>query len=64
MPLNSPSPDHIYLFSSPDDVIALVEGAGLKVEQLALFATQHPSASSRRWPAGSAYRPGVVARAA
>lgn len=40
VPLNSPSPDHIYLFETPDDVLALVEGAGLKVEQLSLFATQ------------------------
>lgn len=40
VPLNSPSPDHIYLFSSPDDVTALVEGAGFKVEQMSLFATQ------------------------
>ena len=40
VPLNSPSPDHIYLFSTPDDVRALVEGAGFKVDQLSLFATQ------------------------
>ncbi len=40
VPLNSPSPDHIYLFSSPDEVAALVEAAGFKVEQFSLFATQ------------------------
>jgi SAM-dependent methyltransferase len=40
VPLNSPSPDHIYLFSSPDEVTALVERSGFKVEQLSLFATQ------------------------
>ncbi len=40
VPLNSPSPDHIYLFSSPEEVTALVEGAGFKVEQFSLFATQ------------------------
>jgi len=40
VPLNSPSPDHIYLFETAEDVRALVEGAGLKVEQLSLFATQ------------------------
>ena len=40
VPLNSPSPDHIYLFSTPDEVTALVEEAGFKVEQFSLFATQ------------------------
>jgi SAM-dependent methyltransferase len=40
VPLNSPSPDHIYLFETPDDVRALVEAAGLKVEAMSLYATQ------------------------
>ena len=40
VPLNSPSPDHIYLFSTPEDVTALVEGAGFRVKALELFATQ------------------------
>jgi 2-polyprenyl-3-methyl-5-hydroxy-6-metoxy-1,4-benzoquinol methylase len=40
VPLNSPSPDHIYLLSSPDDVTRLVEGAGLRVETMELYATQ------------------------
>jgi 2-polyprenyl-3-methyl-5-hydroxy-6-metoxy-1,4-benzoquinol methylase len=40
VPLNSPSPDHIHLFSTPDDVRALVEGAGFRIEELSLFATQ------------------------
>jgi 2-polyprenyl-3-methyl-5-hydroxy-6-metoxy-1,4-benzoquinol methylase len=40
VPLNSPSPDHIYLFSAPQDVTALVEGAGFVVEEMSLFATQ------------------------
>ncbi|MFQ3665483.1 MAG: class I SAM-dependent methyltransferase [Sphingomonadaceae bacterium] len=40
VPLNSPSPDHIYLFEHPDEVTALVEGAGFRVEQLEMFATQ------------------------
>jgi 2-polyprenyl-3-methyl-5-hydroxy-6-metoxy-1,4-benzoquinol methylase len=40
VPLNSPSPDHIYLFSSPEEVTALVERSGFKVEQFSLFATQ------------------------
>lgn len=40
VPINSPSPDHIYLLSSPDEVTALVEGAGFKVETMELYATQ------------------------
>lgn len=40
VPLNSPSPDHIYLLASPDEVTALVEGAGFAVESMELYATQ------------------------
>jgi 2-polyprenyl-3-methyl-5-hydroxy-6-metoxy-1,4-benzoquinol methylase len=40
VPINSPSPDHIYLLSSDEEVRALVEGAGLKVESMELYATQ------------------------
>lgn len=40
VPINSPSPDHIHLLSSPDEVVALVEGAGLVVDDMRLFATQ------------------------
>lgn len=40
VPLNSPSPDHIYLLSSPEDVTDLVEGAGFAVESMELYATQ------------------------
>jgi hypothetical protein len=40
VPLNSPSPDHIYLFSTPEEVTTLVEGAGWKVKHMELFATQ------------------------
>lgn len=40
VPLNSPSPDHIYLLASPDEVTALVEGAGFTVESMELYATQ------------------------
>jgi hypothetical protein len=40
VPLNSPSPDHIYLLSTPEEVNALVESAGLTVERMSLFATQ------------------------
>jgi 2-polyprenyl-3-methyl-5-hydroxy-6-metoxy-1,4-benzoquinol methylase len=40
VPINSPSPDHLYLFSSPEDVIALIEDAGLHVNRMELYATQ------------------------
>lgn len=40
VPVNSPSPDHIYLFAGPDEVTALVEAAGFRVETVEMFATQ------------------------
>ncbi len=40
VPINSPSPDHLTLFSSPEDVVALVEEAGLRVDRIELYATQ------------------------
>lgn len=40
VPLNSPSPDHIYLLESPEEVKALVENAGFAIEDMQLFATQ------------------------
>ena len=40
VPINSPSPDHIYLFSNPGEVQALVEQAGFKIKSMELFATQ------------------------
>jgi 2-polyprenyl-3-methyl-5-hydroxy-6-metoxy-1,4-benzoquinol methylase len=40
VPINSPSPDHLYLFSSPEDVTAMIEAAGLAVERMELYATQ------------------------
>lgn len=40
VPLNSPSPDHIYLLSTPDEVRDLVESAGFSIDGLELFATQ------------------------
>lgn len=43
VPLNSPSPDHIYLLSAPEEVTALVEGAGFHVQSMELFATQAKS---------------------
>ena len=46
VPLNSPSPDHIFLLSTPQEVEDLVTGAGFVVEQLELFATQAKPISS------------------
>jgi 2-polyprenyl-3-methyl-5-hydroxy-6-metoxy-1,4-benzoquinol methylase len=40
VPINSPSPDHIYLLSSPDEVAKLVQDAGFAIDRLELFATQ------------------------
>ncbi len=40
VPLNSPSPDHIYLFSAPDELVAMVESAGFRVVATEMFATQ------------------------
>jgi 2-polyprenyl-3-methyl-5-hydroxy-6-metoxy-1,4-benzoquinol methylase len=63
VPLNSPSPDHIYLFSSPEEVTALVERSGFEVEQFSLFATQAKrieSALANRISVSA----GVIARAA
>jgi 2-polyprenyl-3-methyl-5-hydroxy-6-metoxy-1,4-benzoquinol methylase len=40
VPINSPSPDHLYLFSSPEEVVALIEQAGLCVERTEVYATQ------------------------
>jgi 2-polyprenyl-3-methyl-5-hydroxy-6-metoxy-1,4-benzoquinol methylase len=40
VPLNSPSPDHIYLFSTPDELTAMVEAAGFRVTACEMFATQ------------------------
>jgi 2-polyprenyl-3-methyl-5-hydroxy-6-metoxy-1,4-benzoquinol methylase len=63
VPLNSPSPDHIFLFSTPDEVRELVEGAGFVVDELELFATQgRPIASALRQRVSISA--GVVARPA
>lgn len=40
VPLNSPSPDHIYLFSTPDELIDMIEAAGFRVVATEMFATQ------------------------
>lgn len=40
VPLNSPSPDHIFLFSTPEQLTAMVEAAGLRIVATEMFATQ------------------------
>ena len=40
VPLNSPSPDHLRLFSTPSEVVALVEACGFRVEDVEMYATQ------------------------
>jgi 2-polyprenyl-3-methyl-5-hydroxy-6-metoxy-1,4-benzoquinol methylase len=40
VPINSPSPDHIYLLKDEGEVRALVEDAGFRVETIEMYATQ------------------------
>ena len=40
VPINSPSPDHLCLLSSPDEVRELIQASGFRVETMELFATQ------------------------
>ncbi len=40
VPLNSPSPDHIFLLESPEQARGLAEAAGFRIETMELFATQ------------------------
>jgi SAM-dependent methyltransferase len=40
VPINSPSPDHLYLFSTPQEVVDLIEDSDLNIEQMELYATQ------------------------
>jgi SAM-dependent methyltransferase len=40
VPINSPSPDHLYLFSTPEEVVELIENSDLQVERMELYATQ------------------------
>lgn len=37
VPVNSPAPDHIHLFATPEEVVGLVEAQGLRVEDAAFF---------------------------
>jgi 2-polyprenyl-3-methyl-5-hydroxy-6-metoxy-1,4-benzoquinol methylase len=36
VPVNAPTVDHIFLLRSPEEAVALVEGAGLKAEEVCL----------------------------
>ncbi len=63
IPINSPSPDHIYLWSSPEDVKTLIEGAGLEIVQTQLFATQG-RAIERALASRISVSAGVIARLA
>lgn len=40
VPINSPSPDHIYLMRTPDEARNLLTGNGFEIVEEALFATQ------------------------
>ena len=40
VPINSPSPDHLYLFSTPQEVVDLIEDSDLHIERMELYATQ------------------------
>jgi 2-polyprenyl-3-methyl-5-hydroxy-6-metoxy-1,4-benzoquinol methylase len=33
VPINSPSPDHIYLFRNPEEVVQMMEGLGFRIVQ-------------------------------
>ena len=37
VPLNSPAPDHIYLFREPDEVYGMIEQAGYQIEETRCF---------------------------
>jgi len=43
VPINSPSPDHIYLLTRPQEVRDLIEASGLMIESIELFPTQAKS---------------------
>lgn len=47
-PVNSPAPDHIYLFRAPEEILAMVESAGFKVVDSRFFATTGASLDQAR----------------
>ena len=49
VPVNSPAPDHIFLFRTPEEVRALIQGAGFAVEGFYMFpATGFAEDEARR----------------
>ncbi|MBF0193839.1 MAG: class I SAM-dependent methyltransferase, partial [Magnetococcales bacterium] len=43
VPTNSPTPDHIYLFRHPDEIIQVAQNAGFKIEDKRFFAVSNSS---------------------
>jgi len=37
VPINSPAPDHIYLFRTPEEAVDAVQAAGFEVSETAFF---------------------------
>lgn len=63
VPVNSPAPDHIALFKTPEEVVELVAGVGLAVEDTAFFpVTGYSLERARR--TGSTISCAVTARRA
>ena len=49
VPVNSPAPDHFFLFRSPEEVLALLESQGLRAERTGFFpATNYSLAAARK----------------
>lgn len=47
-PVNSPAPDHIYLFNTPEEVVDMVTAAGFEVEQYEFFPVSGDSLERSR----------------
>jgi len=47
-PVNSPAPDHIYLFRAPEEIVAMVESAGFEIIDSAFFPTTGASLDRAR----------------
>ncbi|WP_233712805.1 hypothetical protein [Helicobacter sp. 'house sparrow 1'] len=53
IPINAPDIDHIFLFSSPDDIHQVVKQSGLKIVEEAYFAANNydlKKALERKFP--------------
>jgi 2-polyprenyl-3-methyl-5-hydroxy-6-metoxy-1,4-benzoquinol methylase len=49
VPVNSPAPDHLFLIRSPEEVLALVESQGFRIERTGFFpATNYSLAAARK----------------